>query len=237
VWAVATELRDLRRAVRLNQQAFAALIGASIETLRTWDSGRRPVPLAILQRARKAVIDLPRNSELLSLNQLAREFGVHVRTLQAAARTGLQGFEMAAEVRGAHNTAGRVSYSLHDGKFVDFVQAFGDANTQLAGKRFEMSARHLFSGGIVVAPNTGLVGDIILKYVGDRYLNKRNTALAPSFTTIDAGVGYRLSRYELRLDGHNLSDRRDAVSESELGDTQYYRMPARRIDVAFGVRF
>jgi DNA-binding transcriptional regulator YiaG len=85
---VTTELRDLRRAVGLNQHAFAALLGASIETLRTWDSGRRPVPLAILQRARKAVIDLPRNSELLSLDQLAREFGVHVRTLRAAARTG-----------------------------------------------------------------------------------------------------------------------------------------------------
>jgi transcriptional regulator with XRE-family HTH domain len=85
---VATELRDHRRAVGLNQQAFAALLGASIETLRTWDSGRCPVPLAILQRARKAVVDLPRNSELLSLDQLAREFGVHVRTLRAAARTG-----------------------------------------------------------------------------------------------------------------------------------------------------
>ena len=85
---VTTELRDLRRAVGLNQQAFAALLGASIETLRTWDSGRRPVPLAILQRARRAVVDLPRNTELLSLDQLACELGVHVRTLRAAARTG-----------------------------------------------------------------------------------------------------------------------------------------------------
>jgi DNA-binding transcriptional regulator YiaG len=85
---VTSELRDLRRAVGLNQQAFAALLGASIETLRTWDSGRRPVPLAILQRARRAVVDLPRNTELLSLDQLARELGVHVRTLRAAARTG-----------------------------------------------------------------------------------------------------------------------------------------------------
>jgi len=85
---VTSELRDLRRAVGLNQEAFAALIGAPVETLRTWDSGRRLVPPAILQRARRAVVDLPRNTELLSLDQLAREFGVHVRTLRAAARTG-----------------------------------------------------------------------------------------------------------------------------------------------------
>jgi iron complex outermembrane receptor protein len=51
------------------------------------------------------------------------------------------------------------------------------------------------------------------------------------------GVGYRFDRYELRFDAHNLTDRRDAVSESELGDAQYYRMPARRIDVTYGVRF
>jgi DNA-binding transcriptional regulator YiaG len=85
---VTSVLRDLRRAVGLKQKAFAALIDVSVETLRTWDSGRRPVPPAILQRARKAVVDLPRNTELLSLDQLARELGVHVRTLRAAARTG-----------------------------------------------------------------------------------------------------------------------------------------------------
>ena len=158
-------------------------------------------------------------------------------SLQNAGSTRFQGFEIAADARGSHSVAGRFSYSFHDGKFVDFVQAFGDANTQLAGKRFEMSARHLFSAGLIVAPASGLVGDIIVKYAGDRYLNKRNTALAPSFATIDAGVGYRLARYEVRCDGRNLGDQRDPISESELGDAQYYRMTARRVDVTFGVRF
>ena len=64
-----------------------------------------------------------------------------------------------------------------------------------------------------------------------------NTALAAGFTTVDIGVGYRVDRYEVRLDGRNLGDARDAVSESELGDAQYYRMPARRLDVTFGLRF
>ena len=158
-------------------------------------------------------------------------------SLQNAGTTRFQGFEIAADARAAHNVSGRASYSFHDGTFVDFVQAFGDANTQLAGKRFEMSARHLFSAGLMVAPSSGLVGDVIVKYVGDRYLNKRNTALAPGFTTVDIGVGYRLNRYELRFDGRNLGDARDPISESELGDAQYYRMSARQFDVTFGVRF
>jgi len=57
----------------------------------------------------------------------------------------------------------------------------------------------------------------IVKYVGDRYLNKRNTALAPGFTTVDIGGGYRFDRYELRLDGRNLGDARDPVSEANSG--------------------
>lgn len=158
-------------------------------------------------------------------------------SLQNAGSTRFQGFEAAAVARAPHNVSGRVSYSFHDGTFVNFVQAFGETNTQLAGKRFEMSARHLLSAGLIVAPSSGLVGDVIVKYVGDRYLNKRNTALAPGFTTLDIGVGYRLDRYELRLDGRNLGDARDPISESELGDAQYYRMPARRLDLTLGLRF
>ena len=117
------------------------------------------------------------------------------------------------------------------------MQAFDGSNTQLAGRRFEMSARHLFSAGIIVSPMDGLVGDVIVKYTGDRYLDKRNTALAEPFTTIDVGAGYRHERWEIRLDGRNLSDRRDPISESELGDAQYYRLTARRFDVTVGLRF
>jgi outer membrane receptor protein involved in Fe transport len=65
----------------------------------------------------------------------------------------------------------------------------------------------------------------------------RNTALAEGFTTLDLGVGYRRGRWEVRMNGTNLTDRRDPVSESELGDAQYYRMPARRFDVSMGLRF
>lgn len=152
-------------------------------------------------------------------------------------KTRFQGFELASDVRLPHATFARASYSFHDGKFVDFVQDFDGTLTQLAGKRFEMSARQLLSAGLTYAPDEGLIASASINHTGDRYLNKRNTALVPGFSTIDAGVGYRVRRAEFRVDGRNLGDARDAVSESEFGDAQYYRMPARTIQTSVVIRF
>jgi ribosome-binding protein aMBF1 (putative translation factor) len=63
-------------------------IHVPLNTFRMWDSGLRPAPSHLVQRAGLAVADHARNTTLLSLDQLAREFGVHARTLRAAARTG-----------------------------------------------------------------------------------------------------------------------------------------------------
>src|SRR5207237_10866608 len=100
---------------------------------------------------------------------------------------------------------------------------------QHAGTRLESAARRLAAAGLTFAPEKGLIANGTVNYTGDRYLNKRNTALASAFSTIDAGVGYRTGRAEFRVDARNLSNRRDAVAESEFGDAQYYRMPARTI--------
>jgi transcriptional regulator with XRE-family HTH domain len=83
-----SEMRDVRRTAGLTQREFATLLSVPVETLRTWDSGRRRVPLVVLKRARDVVVHHRRQEELPPLVELARELGVHVRTLQAAARTG-----------------------------------------------------------------------------------------------------------------------------------------------------
>ncbi len=82
------ELRELRRATGLGQREFAQQLSVGLETFRTWDSGRRAIPIGVMQRARLLVADLDRQNELLPLEQLASSLNVHVRTLQAAARTG-----------------------------------------------------------------------------------------------------------------------------------------------------
>jgi len=151
--------------------------------------------------------------------------------------TRFQGLELAADLRLPRAVTARATYGFHDGRFVDFERSFDGVVTQLAGKRFEMSARHLLSAGLVLAPEHGFIASLVVKHTGDRYLDKRNRALAGPFTTVDVGVGYRFDEVELRLDGRNLSDARDPVSESEVGDAQYYRMTARDVRVSLGIRF
>ncbi len=147
--------------------------------------------------------------------------------LMNTGKTRFQGIELAMDLRLPRDFTARASYSFHDGKFVDFEQEFDGVPTQLAGNRVEMSPRHLVSAGFYRAPSRGILLNANLNFTGNRYLNKRNTALASKFVTVDAGLGYRTGRIELRLDGRNLTNRRDPVSESEFGDAQYYRMPAR----------
>ncbi len=85
---MSNELRELRLSIGVGQRAFAALLSVPLETLRPYDSSRQPVPIPLLHRARAAVARHLRQSELLPLSQLATELHVHLRTLQAAARTG-----------------------------------------------------------------------------------------------------------------------------------------------------
>jgi outer membrane receptor protein involved in Fe transport len=128
-------------------------------------------------------------------------------------------------------------YTYHDARFGDDVQLFGGVPTQLRGKRLEMSPQHLGGIGITYAPAKGWQASAIANHVGDRFLNKRNTALAGGYTTYDATIGYRFDRCELRLSGRNLGNRRDPVAESELGEAQYYRLPARFVELSLGIDF
>ena len=82
------DLRQLRRNADLSQRDLAKLLDVSLNTFRMWDSGLRGVPVPQLLKARAVVAIHARQGELLPLAQLADEFHVHIRTLQAAVRTG-----------------------------------------------------------------------------------------------------------------------------------------------------
>jgi len=128
-------------------------------------------------------------------------------------------------------------YSYHDARFRDFVQEFDGVPTQLSGHRLEMSPHHLLGAGFLYATSQGINANVLMNYVGVRYLNKRNTARASAYTTWSAGAGYRRGRNEIRIDGRNLNNVRNPVSESELGDAQYYRMPAATFRTTVVVRY
>lgn len=149
-----------------------------------------------------------------------------------------KGFETGASVFLPHDVLARATYTYHDARFVDLLFDFGDGElTQLAGKRLEMSANHLASASLFYAPAKGFLGGVAMNYTGGRFLNKRNTAPADGFATVDLSAGYRTPRWEVRIDARNIADRRDPVAESELGDAQYYLMTARRISGSFSVHF
>lgn len=82
-----SEIRGLRLRLQLSQPQFAALLGVSSETYRTWDSGRRTVPDLWLNKAR-ALAATNDPGRQWSLKELAAALGVHVRTLRDAARRG-----------------------------------------------------------------------------------------------------------------------------------------------------
>ena len=83
-------LRECRISLGQSQAAFAATLGASLESYRTWDAGRRATPLTILARARALATHRDDHDDhaLLPLPVLALLIGVHVKTLRAAARDG-----------------------------------------------------------------------------------------------------------------------------------------------------
>ena len=89
-WCGVVERRTLcecRIALEKSQAAFAAMLGVSSESYRTWDAGRRATPPQILARARALATHRDEHA-LLPLPVLALLIGVHVKTLRAAARDG-----------------------------------------------------------------------------------------------------------------------------------------------------
>ncbi len=158
-------------------------------------------------------------------------------SLTNAGNSRLKGVELSAVWQAAPHVFARGSYSYHDARFRDYLTEFDGVPTQLAGKRIEMSAHNMGALALSWAPPHGFFASAEMNYVGTRFLNKRNTAPADAYATVGALVGFRQGRWELRATGRNITDRRDAVAESELGDSQYYRLFPRRFDAFLTVHF
>jgi len=157
--------------------------------------------------------------------------------LRNAGQQRFEGFELEGRLALTDDLTVQAAYASHAAKFRDFVQEFDGVPTQLRGRRLEMSPDSLASLGLTWAPAHGLNGYVVGSYVGKRYLTKRNTASDDPYATLAAGLGYRVARGEVRIDGDNLTDERPPVAESELGESQYYRLPARSYRASFVWRF
>lgn len=159
-------------------------------------------------------------------------------SLANAGKERFKGAELEASYRCGEDWRVAATYAYHDARFTDYTRIRGDGSLQqLSGKRLELSPQNLTAIGLVYAPKEGLIGSITANYLGNRFLNKGNTSIADAYTLVDAGIGYRFNSWEVRLDGKNLTNRRDPVAESELGDAQFYRLPGRTVLLSTKLNF
>ena len=146
-----------------------------------------------------------------------------------------------AEVEARYTLADALSlqgtWAWHDARFADDVQLFNTGPQQLRGNLLVLSPRQSAGIGLIYYPVSGWNANVVANWVGSRFLDKQNTALAGGYVMLDAGIGYRRDRWEVRLDGRNLSDRRDPVAASELGDGQFYRLPGRSVQASLRYDF
>jgi iron complex outermembrane receptor protein len=198
------------------------------ETTRTWEAG---VKAALAD----GKIRLEAEWFNTHLNHLViRE---NIDGLPALANAGiseLRGIEVEAHARLLPDLDLSLTYAHHLARFIDYARLQPDGSIQqLAGNRLELSPKNVASAVLSYAPDKGPQFATLLRYTGKRFLNKGNTVEAGDFMTIDARIGWRgkgLGRdWGIFIDGRNLTNRRDPVVESELGDAQFYRLSGRRV--------
>jgi outer membrane receptor protein involved in Fe transport len=149
--------------------------------------------------------------------------------LVAAGYTRYRGIELESSLLAAPSLRLAASLSLDDARYVNF----NDANQgQLAGNRIEFTPRWRGAFGVTCAPPHGLQVAANLNAEAARYLDAANQHRVGAYGTVDAMVGYRWNRLQLRLKGSNLGDRREPVVPSELGDGQLYLLLRRHIDLS-----
>jgi iron complex outermembrane receptor protein len=119
------------------------------------------------------------------------------------------------------------TYSYHDAKYTQYLAILDSGQEQLAGNLLPMSAHSLSGLGFTFAPRKGFTAWALMNFTGHRFYDPENTAVAPGYTTWSGGIGYRFGDFDVRLDGWNLNDTRPAISASELGDGQFYRLNGR----------
>ena len=181
------------------------------------------------------------------LNFQAEVFRLDFSNLVVATETGsltnaggerLQGGELEARYNIRDDLVIAANYAYHDAHFTQylFFDAEANASVDVAGKQLPLSPYHLASAGILYTPQQGLNSTLVMSYVGRRYLDEQNVAPVGGYTRLDATLGYAFGRYQLSLEGTNLTNRRPPVSASEFGSESFYLLNARSLWVRFAYR-
>jgi outer membrane receptor protein involved in Fe transport len=149
--------------------------------------------------------------------------------LVAAGHTRYRGVELESSLVLIPGLRLAASLSLDDATYQDFNDA---SQGQLAGNRIAFAPRWRGALGLTYAPPQGLQMAANLNGEGSRFLDAANSTSVGAYGVLDALIGYRWNDLRLVLKGTNLTDRREPVLPSELGDGQVYLLQRRHIDLS-----
>jgi iron complex outermembrane receptor protein len=160
--------------------------------------------------------------------------------LTNAGQERFQGFETALtwsprSISGLSLSAG---YAHHDATYVRFSFTDPDGNLVVAdGNRLELTPRDAWNVRLGWAPKTGVGVWAAVRHQGVRPLDPENTVSVPAFYEWDAGLSWENDWLRLSFAGRNLGNDRRLVTESEIGDSQFYVAPPRRFTGELTLRF
>ena len=149
--------------------------------------------------------------------------------LVAAGHTRYRGVELESSLVLMPGLRLAATLSLDDATYQDFNDA---SQGQLAGNRIAFAPRWRGALGVTYAPPQGLQMAANLNGEGSRFLDSANSTSVGAYGMLDALIGYRWNDLRLVLKGTNLTDRREPVLPSELGDGQVYLLQQRHIDLS-----
>lgn len=141
----------------------------------------------------------------------------------------LNGFELESRYKLMKDVQLAANYAYHETRFVQID------SPPVSGNHPEFSPHVVAGLGLMLLPADGFNAALIGSYTGHRFIDKRNRGEVPSYTVLDAHFGYHFAQgYGVALDGTNLTDRHDTVSESEYSDAEfgapaYTRLQGRRV--------
>ena len=149
--------------------------------------------------------------------------------LVGAGHTRYRGFELESSLVLAPGLRLAASLSRDDAYYRDFNDA---SQGHLAGNRLALTPRWRGALAVTYAPARGLRMAANLNGEGSRFLDDANHHSAGAYGVFDAMIGYRWDGLLLVLKGSNLTQRREPILPSELGDGQLYFLQRRHVDLS-----
>ena len=163
-------------------------------------------------------------------NQPVQAIANGTAVLRSIGQQRYKGIDVEGTLRPVKGLSIKANVGWSDALYEDYVTDIDGTPTQLAGNHQVLTPKVRVGGGLLYAPDRGWRGSLTSNWIGGHWLNSLNTFEAPAYAVVDASLGYRFNTFTVAVLGSNLGDRRDAAQLSELGEGQFYRMPARRID-------